>query len=305
MTLATLALLGWTGMTSSAEAQFGPQPLNQAYYQSTTVARANPIGLISRLNVQYRRRLIQSNSLFLRDNHLGVGLFTQLSPAFARIGPRLELKPLPMLVLYANYEFVGYLGAFGHLNSYTDPNADFSDTALSISDDVEENYSSLGRELTLGLITQIKVGPVAIRANTRLIHGDYALEDGDTYFYDPVYDALRENGGWLLTSDIDLLYLYADTWTAGVRYTYTRPYYSDTECAGMACEENGPFDRLGFVLAYTMFKEYRARYNGPTFLLLAQWHLRHRWRAGQDVSQALPQILLGFDFRGDFLSAAR
>lgn len=290
------------GHPATAEAQFGPQPLNQMYYQSTTVARHNPEGLISRFDVQYRRRLFQSNSIFLRDNHIGVGAYTQLSPAFARSGPRIELKPVPMLVLTATYEFVSYFGGFGHLMGYPDANGDYSDTNRDVSEDLEENRSSFGRELTLGVLAQIKVGPLAIRANTRLIHGDYELDAGDRYYYDPIFDSLSENGGWMLTSDIDLLYLHADTWTAGLRYTYTRPYYDD-DCGGMACEDNGPFDRVGFVLAYSFFKEYRARFNGPTVLLLAQWHLRNRWRAGQDVNQALPQILVGFDFRGDFLAS--
>ena len=306
--LITLLCTGLAALTfvlvtpSQSEAQYGTQPPQQLYYQNTTVARYNPIGLINRFQMQYRHRLFHSGSIFTRDNHIGAGVYSQFSPAFARGGPHLEIRPMSLLVLSASYEFVSYFGAFGHLNSFADPNADFSDTALEAADEAGTSYALLGRELTIGIIGQIKLGPLAIRANTRFIHGDYDLENSDSVYYDPVYDALRENNAWMVTSDIDFLYLRGDHITGGLRYTITAPQYPSSECDGQPCSDNGPFDRFGFVFAYTFFKEYRARFNGPTVLLLTQWHLRHRFRTGEDSSQVIPQILLGFDFRGDLLN---
>ena len=37
----------------------------------------------------------------------------------------------------------------------------------------------------------------------------------------------------------------------------------------------------------------------PTLYLLAQWWVKHRYRTGQEVSQGLPMIVLGFSFTGD------
>jgi len=295
-------MIAFSTLCSTAYGQYGTQPPRQLYYQNTTVARYNPVGLINRFQMQYRHRLFHSGSIFTRDNHIGAGVYSQFSPAFARGGPHIEIRPMSMLVLSASYEFVSYFGTFGHLNSFADPNSDYSDTALENADDAGTAYALMGRELTIGVLGQMKLGPLAVRANTRFVHGDYEITDGDTAFYDPVYDAMRENNAWMVTSDIDLLYLHGDHLTGGLRYTITAPQYPSTECAGSACEENGPYDRFGFVLAYTFFKEYRRQFNGPTVLLLTQWHLRHRYRTGSDVSQVVPQILLGFDFRGDLLS---
>jgi len=296
-----LALVIAATTAAPAEAQYGPQPPNQIFYQSSTIARLNPLGLISRFQLQYRRRLYQSNSVFVRNNYVGFGVVAQGSPAFGRVGGVVEIAPVPMLVLRASYEAVGYFGTFEFMNSYADPSADFSDSAQDDNRDADGNYAAFGHELTLGAIAQIKLGPVAIRNNLRVIRGDYDLRGGDSYYYDPIYDTLSEDGGWMLTDDLDLLYQHQTTWTAGIRYTITAPFYSG-DVSGTPADDNGPFDRLGFVVAYTHFQEYKQRFNGPTVLLLMQWYLRHRWRTGEDVSQALPQIVLGFDFRGDLMA---
>lgn len=294
---AVVAATLWTSSVltpSTAEAQYGPPPRQQLYYQSTTFGRLNPLGLISRIQLQYRHRLYEHDSLALQSNHIGVGFYGQFSPAFARGGPRIELKPASVLVLYASYELVGFYGTFEFLNSYNSPAANFSDSAQDTIRDRDENYATTGTELTLGALLQAKVGPVAARINTRLVHGNYSLQGAGPFYYDPTYDALLEDQGWMVTSDFDLLYLHGDHITAGARYTHLSPLYDGGD--------NNRIDRLGFVLAYTFFKEDQARINGPTILLLTQWHLQHRWRTGADTSQALPQIILGFDFRGDLLA---
>ena len=123
-----------------------------------------------------------------------------------------------------------------------------------------------------------------------------------------------------------MLYLHADKWTVGARYTLVTPFYDDAPRGN-----NGPFDRIGPVLAYTFFKKYKDSFNGPSIILLMRWWTRHRWRTGDamgctqgviagdgcastdplvpsngrlvtdGVSQAFPYIIIGFDFRGDLL----
>jgi hypothetical protein len=41
--------------------------------------------------------------------------------------------------------------------------------------------------------------------------------------------------------------------------------------------------------------------NSLTLLLLVNWYLAHRWRTGQDVSAAIPYVLLGLSFHHDLL----
>lgn len=284
---------------SPAAAQYGPQPPNQLYYQSTSIARLNPLGLIENLRGVYRRRLFTTPNIFLRDNYVGVGGNVQLSPAFARVGAYAEVQPVPYVQVWGLYEVVGFIGTFDYLTSYDDPSAEFSDSDIDDQGEAGENYIAVGGQLTLGLTLQMKLGPAAIRNQMRVTRPDMDLHGDDRYFYDPVYDAMIEDGGWLLHDDLDLLYLPRERWVVGARYSITAPFYSDADVG-----DNGPHDRVGFLLAHTFFEEYKAAFNGPTVLLLVQWYLRHRYRTGDDVSQGIPYVVLGFDFRGDLLPTA-
>ncbi|MEM9068671.1 MAG: hypothetical protein AAGE52_09200 [Myxococcota bacterium] len=292
--------------SSTAEAQFGPQPPNQLYYRLTTVARANPLGLISFGQVTYRRRLFQTNSIFTRDNYFGVGITPTITPAFTRIGPMVEFQPVPFFRLWASYEFVGYYGTFDFLQSYPNAAVDYSDSA--IDDRSSEAYATTGSQLTLSGTLQAKLGPVALRSVLRAFRPDYNLNDGDRVFYDVFLDILMEDRGWTLNNDFDLLYLHADRFTVGVRYTWARSLLSSDSFQGIDCAIDGNdcgdiiTHRVGPLFAYTHFKEYKARYNGPTFLVAVNWWLKHPSRTGQDVSQAFPYILLGFSFSGDLLA---
>ena len=75
------------------------------------------------------------------------------------------------------------------------------------------------------------------------------------------------------------------------------------------------------LLAYSFYDRPGTRFNKPTILLIAQWHLLQPWRTGKDVTQAdrpairdplatesaitrgvtqaLPTIVIGFAFNGD------
>ena len=298
---AVLTLAFVVASAEHAAAQYGPPPPTQLFYRSTTAARLNPLGLFTNLKMTYRVRLFQTNSIFTRDNFVGFGMNAGASPAFGRVAPYVEVQPVPMVNLWAMYEFVGYFGSFEFLNSYSSPNENFSDAAQDDILDRGENYSARGGQLTIGLTLQMKVGPVAIRSQGRLVRPDFNLRNGDRYFYDPLYDALIQDEGWFLQNDIDLAYIHQNRWTAAIRYTMVRPFYSGVD------DHNNQVDRLGFILAWTKFREYKARFNGPTVLLLAQWHVRHQWRDGDtdEPSRFLPYLAIAFDFRGDLLAGPR
>ncbi|HJL32556.1 MAG: hypothetical protein CMN31_18735 [Sandaracinus sp.] len=295
---------------ATAEAQFGPQPKHQLYYSSTTVARVNPLGLINFTQLTYRRRLFQTNSIFFRDNYFGIGVSPSASPAFGRIGLMAELQPIPFLRFWANYEVVGYFGTFEFLPSFQTPNVNYSDSALDDIADAGENYATSGTQLTLSGTLQAKLGPVAVRSVLRAVRPNYDLREGDTVFYDIFYDAMIADEGWLTTIDTDLLYLHQDRFTVGLRHTWTRSYFdSDDTAPGVMGEYAEGVDptlhRAGVLFAFTAYKEYKKRFNGPTLLVLAQWWLRHPFRANgveNDVTQALPYLLVGFSFSGDLLA---
>jgi hypothetical protein len=77
----------------------GPPPPNRLFLHSITAVRINPLGLLELATLSYRSRIFESESLALMDNFAGLGVTADLSPAFARIGPLIELQPLTMLRL--------------------------------------------------------------------------------------------------------------------------------------------------------------------------------------------------------------
>ncbi|MEO1170570.1 MAG: hypothetical protein AAFX94_00735 [Myxococcota bacterium] len=272
-------------------------------YENLSAIRYNPLGLVDFFYLSGRLRLHESDSLFLRQNYIGAGFAGGLSPAWVRLGGIVELKPVTVWRLWARYVFVQYFGTFNLLASFPDAEADFSDTAVENRADQPgtENQSVSGTELTLGSDFQLKAGPVALRNFTRGYRADMDLRDGDTTFYDQIYDVLMPNAGWVLTNETDLLYLTSSGWIIGGRYTFTKPFYEDRHRSS----DDGPSNvihRAGPLVAYQFSNNATGRFQSPTLLLLTQWHFEHRFRTGEDVSQAVPYVGLGFLFRGDLLT---
>jgi hypothetical protein len=277
-----------------------PPPRHRLFYQNLFALRYNPLGAFEELRLSYRYRLMDSESILLRDTFAGVGIVPGLSPAFGRLGFFAELQPLTMLALTAQYDLIRYFGAFKVMQSFPDARSEFSDTELEHLSDAKRTYVTTGRQLTLGALLQAKVGNVVFRSNFRFAYVDMELRAGDTVYYDILYDILAPGRGWLLVNDTDLLYQTSFGLTAGVRYSAGHAFYEDSELPPGAENRNAPIQRVGPFLAYTFFrKEGNARFNNPTVVLLVQWWLSHRYRTGADVSQGVPLLGIAFLFNGE------
>ena len=139
-----------------------------------------------------------------------------------------------------------------------------------------------------------KVGPVVLRSRLTAMMTDMDLRSGDTTWYDPFFDVLSEDGGWTLVNDADLLLMLLDEMLiVGVRHNTTQALH----------DESG-FDaiqRIGPLAAYRFYDEPGSRVNRPTIFMLVNWYLAHPFRTGQDTSQAIPYVALGFALSGDLL----
>ncbi|MDI3282422.1 hypothetical protein [Polyangium sp. 15x6] len=314
--LAALAALFTLSTAQDAEAQAyrdGPPPQHRIVYNDLTLFRWNPLGLITDARFVYRYRLYKSESAALRDNFIGIGLAPSLSGAFARGGPTIQIQPASFLQLWALYEGIGYFGAFNFLQSY--PTADatkvnYSDTELARRGDLEKgnpekNYSTTGTQLIAGANLQFKFGPIAARNLFRFGRPDMKLRQGDRVFYDIFYDLLVGDGGLWYSNDADLLYQGLDNrLTVGLRWTTGQAFYND-EHFGPGDDKTrapGAIHRIGPIAAWT-FKKPDGAALEPTILLVANWWLKSPYRTGQDVSQAVPYIILALNITGDLLPA--
>jgi len=283
----------------------GPIPEQRISYDITVGARLNPLGLEALYNLAYRHRLYASDSAALRDNYFGVVLQPTLNPAITRFGLALEFRPLSMLAFSGGVHQVGYLGSFKHLQSAPDGSQDYSDTGRDRRGDAGENHPTHGLEAFARVMALAKLGPIVVRDELIFTYSKLLVPDGDEVYYHPRFDVLAPNSGWIMHNDSDILYLTDFGLAAGVRASVDATFIPEEVDGGAAGEENSPFSRVGPMAAFMFFDDPGASFNKPTLIAISQWWLQHRFRTGQDVSQAIPMVTLAFRFEGDLFLSGR
>ena len=222
-----------------------------------------------------------------------------------------EVQPLTILRLYAQYDFIGYYGTFNLFSSFDSATADSSDTAIRDRADVPglANYATTGGILTLGATLQMKIGPIAARSLFRAAYASYDVRPGDRVYYDQLYDMLMPNHGWLVANDLDVLALFdvdEFSFALGGRWSYSHSFFDEGHYAPGEDLTNLPetdVHRLGPLFAWTLDRDPGSSFDRPTVIVIAQWHLVHRWRTGADVNIGLPYLALAFSFEGDLFAA--
>jgi hypothetical protein len=283
-----------------AEPSWVPRADHRWIWESLTVGRVNPLGAAMRLRTGYRAQLSHAPGELFEESFAAVRLVSEITPAFATVGGRVEIQPVAVLNLAAQYELVGAFGIFNFLQSFPSPTAAHDDETLR--DLRGDNDAARGELATLGAVLQAKIDALAVRNEVQVFWQRMDLEAGDTVFYNARLDLLQASGGWALGNDTDLIYLTRFGLKFGVRYSYADAFYASAiDPTGIANAE-APLHRIGPSVLYTFFeKPPGARYNAPTLALLTQWWLKHPSRTGQVSSAALPYILLAFAQKGDFL----
>ncbi|MCA9713929.1 MAG: hypothetical protein KC468_04455 [Myxococcales bacterium] len=273
-------------------------PEHTILYNNITIARVNPLGLFNGLSFGYRKRLVdRPDSKLFRDSFFGISLGPNLSPAIAQFGPLIEIQPLAIFKLSANYLFTGYFGTFEYFQSFKDPNSNYSDSLQDNRKDAGENYPNYSHQFELKALLQAKVGPVAVRSTVLGYYNSTRVTDPThTTWYSVKYDMLMPKQGWMVGNESDLIYVSKFGLVAGVRYNLNHVVkYPGFE----GVNPNSPQQRLGPLLAYTFYDKPQKRFNKPTLIVLAQWWLTHRYRTGLETSQALPWIVIAFAFSGE------
>ncbi len=287
---------------------FAAAPTDEAsdqrvFYQNLSAFRYNPVGLTNALELDWRQKLYDpQGSRLLQNNFAGLFLAPIFSPVSTRLGAGVKVRPLNILKVEARWEYLGYFGNINLMPSFDSPHADFSDSAVEALGQRGDNYATDGWQLTLDAELRAKVGPIVARVRFKAMYVDVALEGGDTVWYDQYYDLLLPAAGWFFLNDADLLWQLTPRLIVGLRYALGLVRYPDSAfAAGEATDVDNDTHRLGPLIALRLFDEPGAAFNQPTILLLVGWYLKHPWRTGQDVDQAIPQVAIGFAFNGDLL----
>jgi hypothetical protein len=267
------------------------------------VGRVNPLGLEDQLRIGPQMVLYRSDSMAMRDNFIFFGFTPKVNPAFVKVGPSLEVQLASMLNLRFGYELVYWFGTFGLFQSYNTPNADYSDTAIAQGRDAGLNYRTGGAHFTFEPTLQMRLGPIALRNRFSIEHWAINTRPGDTVFYEQTLDTLIPANGWVISNDLDLLYLTKFRFIAGVRYSIVQPLYKpgDFQPTEDPNTNYNGHQRVGPLLAYSFFDKGFVRFNRPTLILIVNWYVSHRWRTGLDVNQGIPYLVLGFAFTSDII----
>ncbi|HET6584007.1 MAG TPA: hypothetical protein VFG69_11175 [Nannocystaceae bacterium] len=276
-------------------------PRHRIVYRNLVAGRVNPLGAVDEITLGYRLQLVMRDTELFRDSFLFLGGHLFMTPAFARVGPTIEVQPAAVLNLSATYDFVGMFGAFGQARSFRTPTVDYGPDELRRVLKTNRGYATYGQLATLSALFQAKVRSVAFRNQIKFFWASMKLHEGDTVFVDLATDIMAPNNGWTMTNDTDLVYLFEVPVSLVLRHTLTTAFYRQRDFlpGEPVSQPNGPTSRLGPAVAWTIFDYPGARFNRPTVFLLAQWWLRHRWRTGAQVHAAVPYAVVGFSFEGD------
>ncbi len=282
-----------------------PYPQHRLVYSNLIAGRVNPIGLENQIDLSYRYRLYNSAAPILRESYVGLSFTPSLSPAIVRLGATLEVRPLSILMFSAGYYASRFFGLFGFTQDFDSPSANFSDSAIRAGDDRGEAFATGGREAQLRGQLLLKFGTLVVRNDMNAYWTKYNLPGESSLYYHIRLDLLMPNGGWGFVNDSDILHVSDSGLVLGVRASVSHAFYRDSDyLPGEAGNNpNSPTVRVGPMFAYRFWDRPGSFFNRPTLLVIAQWWLDHRFRTGQDVSQALPYLVVGFSFTGDVWSS--
>lgn len=271
----------------------GPIPKHRLWYSNATFARVNPLGLVESLNLGWRYRLMDSDSVLFEDTYTLLGVTVNTTPAYTRGGVRAEIAPIAVWKAWGTLEGIGYFGTFDQVTSFSDADAVYDDDTLEA---LGQGQPTGGWVASAGTVVQAKAGPVALRSTFQATRYDLDLPDGDRFFYDQFWDRLAPDEQWMLLNDLDMMGMFEHA-RVGARWTWSDALIEEQDAVAAASQH-----RVGPLLAWQFKDEPTgSRFNRPTAFALAQWWVRHPYRDGTTSSQAMPLVALGFAFQGDLL----
>lgn len=288
-----------TPTTPAAE----PAPRHRLMYSNTLAARVNPLGLEDRFSLTYRRRFSARTGKLWDDTYFGVGFTPSFSPSITRVGATMFVVPLAILQLRASYYFIGYYGSQSFkAHPFDSPYDNSGPDSLKGRGDAKMAINTFGGQAELAALFQLKFGPIAIRDEVTFFHNNIKLPGPNDVFYDLRHDILAPGKGWFLANDTDIVYVNTKhRFNIGARATYYHIFYPTTvyEPGDVENDNIGDTARFGPLLSYTFRDRPEKRFLKPTLFFAAQWWLKHRFRTGEDRSQALPLFIFGFSFSGE------
>ena len=241
------------GPTGEAAEVFDDEPVDEDRggfrHQSALQIRARPVGLSLFSDTAHRTYLFDSESVLFADAYVDGGITTAFSPAFAWVGPYVEMVPIAVLNLRVSVQHLSYFGTFGFLHD-AGTERDWSLDALDRSADQSLGMSATGFRLEARATPQMRVDRIVFTAETSFHIQEV---DVDRAYYEPYFDILfepqerflitRPTLGYLIGSDLSHWYLLV-----GARWERIMTANSDItrDTAGLVWAWSIPDTLIGF-----------------------------------------------------------
>lgn len=294
--------------TAEAPPTIGPgeampvEPRHRLVYSNALVLRVNPLGVEDRLAIMYRRRLSTLPGKLWEETYFGIGLTPSFAPSISRFGPTVQLVPMAILHLRASYYLIAYYGSQQFkAHPFDSPHDDFSPETIKARGEARQGITTYGGQAELSALFQLKFGPIAVRDEVIFYNNNIKLAGKGDVFYDLRHDLLAPGKGWFLSNDTDIIYVNTKVRVnAGVRATYYHIFYpKGVYEPGDRIDDSNDHARIGPLISYAFKDRPKKRFTKPTLFFMAQWWVKHRYRTGQEISQGLPLMVLGFSFTGE------
>lgn len=275
----------------------------------------NSEGIEEQLRLGAQMRLYESKSPAFRDNFVFLGINPRVNPTATRLGPSFEIQPLSVFNLKMNLEFVDYFGSLGTIQSFPSALDDFSASTRDRNKELGRGYGAKGARFSITPFVQIKVGPIALRNRFTFEYFAIDLRGGDRVFYEPAYDTMLAGHGKMISDDLDVFYIKDlpaggffshGRIAAGVRYSAFKPLFdsNDFRPGEDRSREKNEMQRIGPIVAFSLFDDGYSKFHEPTIVAMAQWYAAQRNRTGRDMDQAVPYLVLAFVFQSDIWTSA-
>jgi hypothetical protein len=257
--------------------------------------RYNPWGLQDESTLGYQRALrdlygVEEESVLLGKTYISGGLIGRASPQFVQVGGYVKALPIAFLELQASGVRTQPLtdAAAVRQKSYYTPG---TLAALRAGEPGwADSILTAGWQVNLQARLQVRAGKVALRNTSLWTIFDLEAEGETGTFFDQTLDVITPFKSVVYQNDTDLLWSdEARPWVLGGRFTWVRPMSDGTDS----------ITRVGPMFAWKFGGvPPDPRANAHALVVLSQWHITHRTRAGQEMSQGVPYFVLLYSLTG-------
>lgn len=134
----------------------------------------------------------QPGHLLLDAAFVAPGMYGEITPAYARIGPRIHVQPAAVFDVSVEALYTNFFGTFNGVTDFPSSTADYSEEALDAEETLARAGRSHGWRFGVSPSLQAKVGPVIVALPTDIYayHQDVPPGARGPTWYEPQLDAL-------------------------------------------------------------------------------------------------------------------